>query len=436
MARASDPIKARHVATAIVQRLRNAGHTAYFAGGCVRDALLGLRPTDFDVATDATPSRVTELFDRTAEVGAAFGVVLVHGGVGRGAEREQITVEVATFRSDGPYTDARRPDVVSFSDPKSDAARRDFTINALFLDPLVESDAVTTPAEQAVQGRIIDYVGGVADLAAKVLRAVGDPDKRLAEDHLRALRAVRFAARLGFEIEPATAAAITRHAAELRGVSRERIGDEVRRILTHASRARAAGLLQDLGLDAPLLNETARRADTTILQGLNDPDLPPMLGLAAWTLDRAGAGPTGLGDEDISLHSTRLRRALCLSNEESNDLESLLRGHQYLVRAWDQAAIARRKRWAAASWFGGATRLLGVIDPAASRGILNSVRVLSGDGIGLAPTPLITGDDLVSAGLPPGPAFRRVLESVYDAQLEGRIRGRQEALELARRLYV
>src|SRR5207253_400133 len=136
MARASDPVQAREVATMIVRRLREHGHTAYFAGGCVRDALLALRPTDFDVATDAAPSRVTELFDRTAEVGASFGVVLVHEWIGTGAARDRITVEVATFRSDGPYSDTRRPDHVEFADPQSDAARRDFTINALFLDPL------------------------------------------------------------------------------------------------------------------------------------------------------------------------------------------------------------------------------------------------------------------------------------------------------------
>src|SRR5690606_2366392 len=171
----------------IASTLRSHGHIAYFAGGCVRDALLGHPPTDYDIATDATPDRVQSLFDRTAAVGAHFGVVLV--------KRRGVTVEVATFRSEGPYSDQRRPDSVTFSDPESDARRRDFTINALFLDPLAGD-------------KVIDFVGGRQDLKAGVVRAVGDPEARLAEDHLRALRAVRFTARLGFRLDQATAKAI------------------------------------------------------------------------------------------------------------------------------------------------------------------------------------------------------------------------------------
>ena len=184
-------MRARQAATWIVRTLHDAGHIAYFAGGCVRDGLLGLHPTDFDIATDAPPQRVQGLFKRTAEVGAAFGVVLVHvtpEEMGApGGRRDAVSVEVATFRSDGPYTDARRPDVVHFSDPQSDARRRDFTINALFLDPLQPADEATrSVGAPDLQGRVIDYVGGVADLKGRVLRAVGDPEKRLAEDHLRA----------------------------------------------------------------------------------------------------------------------------------------------------------------------------------------------------------------------------------------------------------
>src|SRR5690606_2867641 len=181
----------------IASTLRSHGHIAYFAGGCVRDALLGHPPTDYDIATDATPDRVQSLFDRTAAVGAHFGVVLV--------KRRGVTVEVATFRSEGPYSDQRRPDSVTFSDPESDAQRRDFTINALFLDPLAGG-------HQSDGGQVIDFVGGQRDLQQKVVRAVGDPDQRLAEDHLRALRAVRFAARLGFRLDEPTAEAIRRHA--------------------------------------------------------------------------------------------------------------------------------------------------------------------------------------------------------------------------------
>src|SRR5688572_17117161 len=261
MARAADPAQARAAATEIVARLRGSGHAAYFAGGCVRDELLGLHPTDYDVATDAPPQRIRELFPRTAEVGAAFGVMLVHlyraGGGG-------ITVEVATFRAEGPYSDARRPDTVRFSDAPTDAARRDFTINALFLDPLAAPDA------PAIEGHVVDYVGGVADLRAGVVRAVGDPHQRLAEDHLRALRAVRFTARLGFALDPATADAVRQHAAELRGVSRERIGEEVRRMMGHPSRARAAELLAQLGLDVPVLEEPAAAAPARCLAALTD----------------------------------------------------------------------------------------------------------------------------------------------------------------------
>ncbi|MCC6322120.1 MAG: CCA tRNA nucleotidyltransferase [Phycisphaerales bacterium] len=432
MARAANPAAARAAATQILRRLREAGHTAYFAGGCVRDALLGLRPTDYDVATDATPARISQLFNRTAEVGAAFGVVLVHEQVGG----ERVTVEVATFRADGPYSDARRPDHVVFSSPQEDAARRDFTINALFLDPLAEPDDLATPAERAAEGRIIDHVNGAADLSARLIRAVGDPDKRLAEDHLRALRAVRFAARLGFAIDPATAGALTRHAAELRGVSRERIGDELRRILLHPSRAHAVELLQQLGLDAPVLTEAARRVEPAVLRQIEH--MQPSVGvpLGAWALDRTGAAGSGLGDEDIGALSRRWRAALCLSNEESAELAAILRGHQYLTRAWSAATVARQKRWASSSWFAGSSQLVRATDSQALISITQTISKHKSDGIGLNPAPLLDGNDLIGAGFSPSPSFKRVLDDVYDAQLEGRVRDQNEAVELARRLYV
>jgi poly(A) polymerase len=210
---------ARRAGEAIIRTLVQAGHAAYFAGGCVRDELLGLTPTDYDVATDATPDRISALFPRTSEVGAAFGVVLVKSG-------REVT-EVATFRSEGAYSDRRRPDSVTFSNPAEDAKRRDYTVNALFLDPhaggagSVEGAVVTSHGSH---GRVIDFVGGLLDLERRVLRAVGDPDQRLAEDHLRALRAARLAAKLGFQIDPGTAQAIRQHASQLQGVSRERIG--------------------------------------------------------------------------------------------------------------------------------------------------------------------------------------------------------------------
>lgn len=427
MARAADAQLARQVATAIVRRLREQGHTAYFAGGCVRDALLGLRPTDFDIATDATPARVREIFPRTAEVGAAFGVVLVHEVI----NRQKISVEVATFRSDGPYSDARRPDTIHFSDPLADAARRDFTINALFLDPVDEVQEPQAPGG----GRIIDHVGGLKDLEARLLRAVGDPERRLAEDHLRALRAVRFAARLGFAIDAATAAAIRRHAAELRGVSRERIGDEVRRMLTHPRRARAAELVQDLALDAPVLNEPAVRVALVTLAGL--PEHAPLAqALAAWALDRLAAGATGIAEQQVGGVVAGWRAALMLSNVETDELSSLLRTHRALVDRWAGARISQRKRWAAGGAFGLAVELVAIHRPEAAKEISEAVADLRSDGVGIAPTPFVTGDDLTAMGMKPGPAYRRILDEVYDAQLEGKVRDLCGARELAARLNV
>ncbi len=442
---AADPTFARQAATGIVRTLRDAGYTAYFAGGCVRDALLGLHPTDYDVATDAVPEVVAGLFRSTDRVGAAFGVVLVHQRV-RG---ERITVEVATFRSDGPYSDARRPDVVHFSDPRADAARRDFTINALFLDPLDEPDssaseggavgAGETPSLAAeTSGRLIDHVGGLDDLRARVVRAVGDPARRLAEDHLRALRAIRFAARLGFTIEPATAAAIRRDASELRGVSRERIGDELRRMLVHPARADAVALLQQLTLDGPVLNEPARHAPLATLAGLSAGARPvsPMLALAAWLLDRHSAAHSGLSDESMAELKRRVRASLCLSNDESDELGHLLLGHQHLIRAWAAANVARRKRWAVSPWFEGVIRLVETVQPELALQIQQDLNKMRTDGIGIAPDPLISGDDLSAAGMKPGPVFRRILDQVYDAQLEGRVTTVTQAMELAATLYV
>src|SRR5688572_25076472 len=200
----------REDALAVVRRLRDAGHVAYFAGGCVRDQLLGLDPKDYDVATDAPPDRVRQLFSNTQAVGAAFGVILVR--------QRKSQIEVATFRTDGKYLDGRRPEGVVFTTAEEDAKRRDFTINGLFYDP--------------VEDKVIDYVGGRADLERRIIRAIGNPDERFAEDHLRVLRAVRFAARFGFDIEPATASAVQSHARHLPRISPERVAEELRLMLT------------------------------------------------------------------------------------------------------------------------------------------------------------------------------------------------------------
>ncbi len=451
MGRADDPVAARRLALQVVQRLRSApgvpgGFVAYFAGGCVRDELLGLHPTDFDVATSATPQQVAALFPRSRLVGEAFGVVLVPmseggpgGAKGKGAASAQI--EVATFRSDGVYSDRRRPDSITFSTPEQDAQRRDFTINALFLDPLAPPEPGSP-----VNGRLIDYVGGATDLAARVLRAVGDPHARLAEDHLRALRAVRFAARLGFAIDPATASAITQHASGLTGVSRERIGEEVRRMLSPAApgwapgaRAAAVHWLTRLQLaDVVLTDAPAASPECSRLAAL-----PPSAGfptaLVAWLLDRH-LGPA-VASAEASLEPPRARRlittvrdALCLSNDETDGLTAIVQVHHALLHAWPAASVAAAKRLAVRPGFAQALAVVATSAPDRAQAIASRVEELKVLGPGLAPDPLITGDDLIRAGFRPGPLFKRILDQVYDHQLEARISTPEQALSFAREL--
>lgn len=416
-----------------MRALRERGHIAYLAGGCVRDELLGLAPKDFDVATDARPEAIREMFRQTQEVGASFGVMLVKEG---GA-----WTEVATFRSDGPYSDHRRPDHIEFSTPERDAARRDFTINALFLDPLADSppvngDAIHTGPDGAAPrrkrvtgGEVIDFVGGLDDLRAGIVRAVGDPDARLREDDLRALRAVRFASRLGFTIEEATADAIRAHAGALRGVSRERIGDEVRRMLRHPNRAVAAWTMQYLGLDSAALDEPGATPAPTRLGRLHDRAGYASC-LAAWAVDR------GVVREATQIAGvvSRWRRALNLSNDERDGLKAILEGLALIERGWDGLGIAQRKRAASSGWFDGALRVMAAGNPEAAAGVRIDVERLSETPSGLAPDPLITGDDLIAIGFRGGPLFKLVLDRVYDAQLEDRVSTQGEALELAREL--
>lgn len=433
--------EARDVATDIVKRLADAGFTAYFAGGCVRDELLGLHPEDYDVATDAVPDQVRSLFRNTNEVGVSFGVMLVHS---RGH-----TVEVATFREEGGYSDRRRPDHVRYADAPSDAHRRDFTINALFLDPLAPPDpAESEPAgapPHPVQGRVIDLVRGLHDLRARLVRAVGDPDERLNEDHLRALRAVRFAARLDFQIDEKTADAIRRHAGELRGVSRERIGHEMRRMLSDARRTEAVRMLDALNLAPHVLGEPPGQdageesGETRHVAALPDEAAFP-LALAAWALDRAGEGfprpEHGLGEwaEACGEVVRRLRRALALTNDEREALASVLRILGDLEADWTERGVAARKRLASAHHFSEAMRLLQSRSRSRAQSIERDVAALDATPSGLAPTPLLTGDDLVEAGFAPGPDLGRVLREVHDATLEDRIATREEALRLARSL--
>ena len=235
----SNSERARQFATEVVGKLQGAGFRALWAGGCVRDLMLGLTPADYDVATDATPEQVIALFGRrTVPVGVSFGVVRVLGPHGSGIE-----VEVATFRSDGAYVDGRRPESVTFSSPELDAARRDFTINGMFLDPFTDE--------------VIDYVGGRDDLRDRILRAIGDPAARFREDKLRLLRAVRFAARFGMAIEPGTRSALRAMAGQVVQVAAERIAQELRRMLVDERRATAMQLALDEGLAAAILPPVA-----------------------------------------------------------------------------------------------------------------------------------------------------------------------------------
>jgi poly(A) polymerase len=412
-------------ALVVLQRLRDAGHVAYFAGGCVRDRLLGLEPKDWDVATDAPPRRVRQLFSSTQAVGAAFGVILVR--------HRKSVIEVATFRTDLAYRDGRRPEGVQFATAEEDAKRRDFTINGLFCDP--------------VENRVIDYVGGQDDLRARRLRAIGNPDERFAEDHLRLLRAVRFASRFDFAIEPATAAAIRAHAHQLPRISPERIADELRRMLTAPSRAAAWGMLWDLKL-ARQVFRTMPVAGDGELDGSRSIflALPPVgsaasfgLALAAATLDYRWQLSGRIDDvrpwfakSEIGKTVRAMRQALKVSNEESDELEGTLSGAGAML-AEPAAGVAGIKRFLAT---GTATQARQLLAALAGAGLfVKRVHQLERE-LGelerteFAPAPLITGDDLTAAGATPGPAFKRALDAVYDAQLEGRVSSRGEALEM------
>ena len=398
------PVAPRVAAAWVARRLRDAGFRALFAGGCVRDALLGHEAADFDVATDASPDEVRRVFPRAIGVGESFGVMLVrHGGR---------SVEVATFRADGSYADGRRPDGVRFTDDREDALRRDFTVNGLFEDPET--------------GAVIDHVGGRADLAAGVLRAIGDAAERMREDRLRTLRAARFAARFGLRIDPATEDAVRRFADDLGAVSRERIGNEVRRMLAHPTRARAVELVESLGLARSVLREPDAATDRALLAAL-----PPGAGfeqsLAAWMAGRPGPG----GDRDLSAARQRAwREALVLSNDETALLAAILADLPRLRERWPSGDKAARKRLAASAGFQGALGLL----EAAGDPLAGSIRaeLPSLEAEGIAPAPWVTGDDLVALGLRPGPGFKPLLDRAYDLQLNGAVPSRSAALDAVR----
>lgn len=416
----SKPPSDREDALAVVRRLRGAGHVAYFAGGCVRDALLGLTPKDYDVATDAPPTRVRELFSRTQAVGAAFGVILVRQG------RSQI--EVATFRSEGKYLDGRRPENVTFTTAEEDARRRDFTINGLFYDPIEE--------------RVIDHVGGQEDLKAKRLRAIGDANQRFEEDHLRLLRAIRFAARFDLEIEDGTWSAIGSHMERLARISPERIADELRAMLTPPTRTRAWGMLMDRGFEGvlfrflklpwPVEPQVFSEFDPLFEAVAPGRAVPFGLALAAATLNHLMYGtPPAVGLASrlepplVQEMVQALRRALRLSNDESEQMQGTLEGVRVLLSD-RPPQVAALKRFLARPTSGLSRELLGALGHHEFEPQLRELEKTE-----YAPPPLITGDDLTAAGLAPGRVFKKVLNEVYDAQLEGRVTSKEEALALA-----
>lgn len=424
---------ARHAAEEIVKKLRAAGYQAYFAGGCVRDMLLGREPKDYDVATSATPDRVIELFPGSLEVSAKFGVVVV-----------QSAIEVATFRNDGIYSDGRRPDSVSFtSDPREDARRRDFTINGMFYDPL--------------ENQTLDHVGGEADLRAGIIRAIGDAQHRFQEDRLRLLRAIRFAARFGFRIEENTWAALQRMHASITEVSAERLRDELTLILTEGGARRGFELMDASDLLAVLLPEIVAMKGVEqppefhpegdvwthtlmMLDGLRQPSLTLAWGVL---LHDVGKPPTfrppqHAGDRirfnDHAAVGARMAANICarlrFSGRHTDRVVALVENHLRFIDV-PRMKPSTLKRFLRLEGFEEHLELHR-LDCASSHRKLDtyeSVRDLLAR-LGpeeIKPAPLLSGHDLIDLGYPPGPAYQKMLREVEDAHLEGILHTNAEA---------
>jgi poly(A) polymerase len=449
---------AEAAAAQVVTKLRSAGHQAYFVGGCVRDLLLGREPKDFDVATSARPEVILALFEKTFAVGAQFGVVLVVSplpGGGEPGEAHEIVTEVATFRSDGLYSDGRRPDTVQFAhSAEEDVKRRDFTINGLLLDP--EILARTNDPEQAT----LDFVGGRKDLQDGIIRAIGDPRHRFTEDKLRMLRSVRFAARFRFALDPATVAAIRELAPAVGQVSQERIRDELTRMLTEGQARRAFELLDATGLLNVVLPEVVQ------MKGVEQPpQFHPEGDVWSHTLLLLEQLPAGSSPElawgallhDVGKPATfrlapdrirfdghvevgiRIAREICrrmrFANESSEQIISLIENHMRFsdVERMKESTLKRFFRLSRFSEH----LALHKMDCLASHGSLEYYRFakerfenLPRDEV--RPRLLVNGNDLIDAGYSPGPEFKKMLALAEDAQLEGRIRTRDEGLALIR----
>jgi len=424
------------LAKSIIGRLRVEGHSAWLVGGCVRDLLLNRAPKDFDVATSARPNELLRLFPRSGQVGAHFGVVLVRDG--------EAQVEVATFRSDLDYTDGRRPASVHFeTSPEQDALRRDFTINALLLDPDT--------------GEVMDFTGGRADLTAGVIRAIGDPVRRFQEDHLRLLRAVRFAARLNFSIEPATFAAMQQLAPAIRGISAERVRDEISRILTEGGARRGFELLDSSGLLREILPEVAALQGVEqppafhpegdvwthtliMLEGLRNPPIELALGVLLHDIGKPATFRIaerirfdGHVEKGLEIAHPLLNR-LRYPGAVIEQVEALIANHMKFKDVPNMRE-SRLKRFLRMPKFDEHLELHR-LDCLSSHGSLENyafaVRKLhEAPPEQLRPRPLITGRDLIAAGFTPGPKFSAALHEVEDAQLEGRASTREEAMSIA-----
>ncbi len=446
----------------IVQTLRARGYEAYFAGGCVRDLLLGREPADYDVATSATPDVVLEMFPRTFAVGAHFGVVLVAPE----AEDAGFVTEVATFRSDLSYSDGRHPDAVQYTKTaEEDVKRRDFTINGLLLEPLQGGRPLDEfrgePA--SLRGAVLDYVGGLADLDAGVVRAIGRAEQRFEEDHLRMLRGVRFGARFGFELEAQTKRAIRSLASRIHAVSHERVRDELTKMLTEGHARRAFELLDETGLLNEVLPEVAAMkgveqppqfhpegdvwTHTLMLLEQLEPGCSETLAWGALLHD-VGKPPTfkrapdrirfdGHVEMGVAMGAEICRR-FRFSNEETRQVLALIENHMRFMDA-HRMKESTLKRFFRLERFG-EHLALHKMDCLAASGNLDHwefvrQRLSSMPEAVVRPKPLITGRELIAAGYPPGMRFREMLRVAEDAQLEGTVASTEEALKLVREKF-
>lgn len=450
-------------AISIVRTLRERGHQAYLVGGCVRDMVLGHEPADYDVTTDATPDQVMRIFPETYAVGAQFGVVLVPPGSPDARELRPAVdatsvptdhskadvVEVATFRSDIGYSDGRHPDRVQFStDPREDVERRDFTINGLLLDP--------------IKGEILDFVGGQQDLKAGIIRTIGSPEQRFGEDKLRMLRAVRFAARFEYTIDPATFAAMQKLAGNIHQVSRERVRDELSKMLIEGHARRAfllldeSGLLQQVlpeisamkGVEQPpqfhpegdvfvhtllLLEKLPRPSPMTLAWGalLHDVGKPATFRVA----DRIRFD----GHVEVGVKmAEQICRRFRFSNHDTEQILALVKNHMRFgdVQRMKESTLKKFMRLPQFEEHLELHRL----DCQSSHGDLTSYeftreKLVSTPEASMRPAPLVTGNDLINAGYVPGPRFKEILAAVEDSQLEGQLQNKEQALAFVRQSF-